>query len=252
MATLLRAVVALALVASPALAQKKPEPKPLTPVERADALYAKRADLDRAREAIGVLREAAKASPSDYEVAWRTAKACYYLAAHTTDAKERVATFKEGIEAGKAAVKLRPERPEGHFWLGAAIGGRVRAEGTSGFGALNAAGDVRDQMEAVIKIDPSFQGGSAYLALGEIDLRVPGLLGGSKKRAVERLEQGLKYGPGNAFLRVRLAEAYLGVGRKDDAKRQIDYVLAMKPDADYLPEYREAAAEAKALRDKNR
>jgi hypothetical protein len=90
-------------------------------------------------------------------------------------------------------------------------------------------------------------GGSAYLVLGQIELHTPGLLGGSKKRAVEWMEKGLAFGSQNAFLRLGLAEAYLAVKRTQDARRQLDFILSMKPDPDYLPEYDEAAAKARAI-----
>jgi hypothetical protein len=234
----------LAAVAQPAPLQKK-QLKPPTRVEQAEALYAKRDDLDRVRAAIRLLEQARAADRADYQATWRTAKFCYYLAAHTADEKERDATFKSGVEAGKAAVRLQPAKPEGHFWLGANIGKRAELEG--GLGALGAAGDVRKEMEAVVKAEPGYQGGSAYMILGQIDLRTPGLFGGSKKRAVEWMEKGLAFGPQNAFLRLRLAEAYLAVKRKEDARRQLDFILAMKPDPDYLPEYKEAAAAARKL-----
>lgn len=248
MGTWICTLLLVAAVGQPALLQKK-QPKPPSRVEQADALYAKREDLARVREAIRLLQQARAADRADFEAAWRTAKFCYYLAAHTADEKERDATFKAGVEAGKAAVKLQPGKPEGHFWLGANIGKRAQFEG--GLGALNAAGDVRKEMEAVIKADPGYQGGSAYMILGQIDLETPGLFGGSKKRAVERMEKGLAYGEGNAFLRLRLAEAYLAVKRKEDARKQLDFILAMKPDPGYLPEYKEAAAEARKLVEKN-
>ena len=248
MRPLLCTLLLLAAVWQPALAQKSAPAKPPSLVEQADALYAKREDLAHVRDAIRLAQQARAASATDYEATWRAAKYCYYLAAHTTVEKERDATFKSGVEAGKAAVKLQPAKPEGHFWLGANIGGRVQADG--GLGSLGAAGDVRDEMEAVIKVDPGFQAGTAYMILGQIDLQVPGLLGGNKKRAVERMEKGLTYGPQNAFLRLRLAEAYLAVHRDEDARRQLDFILSMKPDPAYLPEYKEAAAEARTLRAK--
>lgn len=248
MGTWICTLLMAAVVAQPVPLQKK-QPKPLTRVEQAEALYAKREDLGRVRDAIGILQKARAADRTDYEATWRAAKFCYYLGAHTPDEKERKATLKAGVEAGEAAVKLKPERPEGHFWLGANLGKRAQFAG--GLTALSAAGDVRKEMQAVIKADPSYQGGSAYLVLGQIELETPGLFGGSKKQAVDWMEKGLPYGKENAFLRLNLAKAYLAVKRKDDARGQLDYIFAMKPDPDYLPEYKEAVAEAQKLVDKH-
>ncbi len=232
--------------ARPAIAQTA-KPAPPSRIAQAEALYAKRSDLSHLREAIRLLQQARAADAKDFEAVWRLAKFSYYLAAHTSDERERDRTFKSGIDAGVAAVALQATRPEGHFWHGANIGGRAKARG--GISAFNSVDDVRKEMRAVIKIDPSYQGGSAYMILGQIDLQVPGLFGGNKKRAVEELEKGLTFGEGNALLRVQLATAYQAAHRDVDARRQIDAVLTMKPDPDYLPEYKEASAEAKRLLD---
>jgi tetratricopeptide (TPR) repeat protein len=110
--------------------------------------------------------------------------------------------------------------------------------------------DIRKEMEAVIKIDEGFQAGSAYLALGQIDLELPEIMGGNRDRAVENLEKGLKFGEQNAMLRLRLAEAYLDVKRPEDARRQLNAIFKLDPSPDYLPEYRQAEAAARALLEK--
>lgn len=63
------------------------------------------------------------------------------------------------------------------------------------------------------------------------------------------MEKGLRFGKDNAFLRLHLAEAYLAVGRKADARKQIDATLSMTPESDYLPGYKEAEASARKLLD---
>lgn len=249
MRTLLASIFVLIVGASGALAQTKGAPKPEGRIAQADALYAKRDDLANVREGVRLLTAERTASPASFDAAWKLAKQCYYLGAHTADRKERSATFDTGQAAAEAAIKLRPTRPEGHFWRGANIGGRAKVGGK--LAALDAVGDVRKEMDMVIKADPGYQNGSAYLILGQIDLEVPGLFGGSKKRAVQYLEKGLTLGEQNALLRLRLAQAYLAVNRKEDARKLLDGILSMKPNPDYLPEYKEAAAEAKAVLDKS-
>ena len=49
---------------------------------------------------------------------------------------------------------------------------------------------------------------------------------------------------------MRLAQAYAEAHRNEDARKQIDVLMAMKPQADYAPEYQDAVAEAKKLEDK--
>src|SRR5205085_7601014 len=91
-------------------------------IAEADALYEQREDLSKARVAVAVLRQARTADYGNYEAAWKLARAAFYVAEHTDNESERDDMYREGIEAGKVAVQLQPNKPDGHFWLGAIYG----------------------------------------------------------------------------------------------------------------------------------
>jgi hypothetical protein len=226
-----------------------PPPVALAPdptlLRQADECYAQRADLRQARAGLALLRRARAVAPTNYEATWRIARLAYALGDRSTDAKEREAAFREGIEAGETAVRVAPDKAEGHFWLGANYGGYAQTQGA--LGGLDAADKVRREMEAVRKLDEGLYGGSAFVALGQVDLELPGWLGGDRQRALATLEQGLKYGPQNSLLRLQLAKAYLANKRPADARQQLNFVLTMKPDPDYKPEYDKCATEAREL-----
>ncbi|MGH9942871.1 MAG: TRAP transporter TatT component family protein, partial [Pyrinomonadaceae bacterium] len=112
---------------------------------------------------------------------------------------------------------------------------------------LSLAKELRQRMETVLKLDEGYQGGSAFMVLGRLDVELPKMLGGDPERAVKTLERGLRYGENNSLLRLRLAEAYLKVKRPEDARREVKYILDMKPHPDFLPEYKESAEGAKQL-----
>jgi tetratricopeptide (TPR) repeat protein len=215
-------------------------------IAQADQLYAQREDILRMRQGVALLRQAHAADPGSYEAAWRLAKFNYYLATHT-DGDERDKAFREGIEAGKAATRLQGNRPEGHFWLGAVYGGSLEKGTVAGLATVE---DVRNEMQAVLRLDEGYQDGSAYMVLGLVDLKAPKLLGGDLQKAVEEMEKGLRFGENNAFLRLHLAEAYQAVGRSKDARQQLNLIIHMTPDPNYLPEYKEAMAEARQLLEK--
>jgi tetratricopeptide (TPR) repeat protein len=215
-------------------------------VAQADRLYPQREDLARVREGLGLLRRARSADANNYDVSWRIARLDYYLGAHTKDREERDKAFEEGIEAGKRAVALQDNRPEGHFWLGANHGGVAQ---TSLLGGMAAIDDIREQMNAVLRTDEGYQSGSAYMVLGQVELEA-GRMMGDPEQAVQYLEKGLKLGPNNALLRLRLAQAYIKVNRKDDARKQLDAITRLTPDPNYLPEHKEAVAEARKLLDR--
>ena len=168
----------------PAEPPAAPPPGPTAPelIAQAEALYAQRDSLERVREAVSLMRRARAADNQSYEAAWKLSKFSYYLGEYGEDERVRTEAFREGITAGEAAVGLDPNKPDGHFWLGANLGGRARLQGP--IYALSSVPDIRREMEAVVRLDEGFQGGSAYMALGQIELEL-GMLGGDPKRAVE-------------------------------------------------------------------
>jgi TRAP transporter T-component len=216
-------------------------------IAEADRDYAQRADLVKVRQGIVALRQAQADDSTNYELAWRLSEFNYYLGAHTPESSEQEKAFREGIEAGKRAVQLQPGKADGHFWLGANYGGNAQISTFAGLGEID---DIKREMEAVLKIDEGFQSGSAYLALGQVYLESPRLLGGDVTKAIGYLEKGVKLGPDNALLRSKLAEAYAEAHRDDDARKQIAALMAMKPEPDYKTEYDEAVAEAKKVQEK--
>jgi tetratricopeptide (TPR) repeat protein len=152
--------------------------------------------------------------------------------------------FREGIAAGKAAVALQPDKPDGHFWLGANYGGDAAH---STLANLSSFQDIKGEMEAVLKIDESYQGYSAYLGLGRLYLQAPKVMGGDTAKAIEYLEKGVKLSPNNTMMRFHLAEAYVEAGRDAEAKKQIETITSTTPDPKYAAEHKDAVAKAEKL-----
>ena len=216
-------------------------------VAAADQFYRQREDLSKLRQGIALLRQAQIADSANYEAAWKLAKSAYYLGAHTDNDDERDEAFRQGIEAGKVAVQLAPDKAEGHFWLGANYGGSAEHSLVAGLSNVE---DIEREMQAVLKIDEGYQSGSAYLGLGQLYLKAPKILGGDTQKAIGYLEKGLKFGPNNALLRLRLAEAYEAANRYGDARNQIEFIMKMTPSPDFVPEQNEAINEGRKLLEK--
>jgi tetratricopeptide (TPR) repeat protein len=216
-------------------------------IAKADSLYAGREDISKVRSGLATLREARVKDYKNYDVLWHLAKYNYYLGSHTKTDAERDKAFSEGIEAGKAAVAAEPGRVEGHFWLGANYGGSAQTGTLAGLATVS---DIREQMNEVIKIDPSYEGASAYMVLGQVDLEAPKLFGGNPAEALETLEKGVRLAGDNSMLRLRLAQAFSRNNRPADALKQIDDIEKMRPDPAYLPEHQQVLTEAKELKGK--
>lgn len=250
------AAAVVAVAAALALAcSRRPEGPPRTQthvppegvelVRRADELYSRREDTNNVREAVALLRRARTLDERDYGAHWKLSKSLHYLGEVLTDEGERDASYSEGVASGRAAVGVNPEGVQGHYWLGANLAGRTALQGV--IGDLAAVGDVRREMERVVASDEGYERGGAYVHLARVELELPRVLGGDRKRAVELLEKGLGFGADNAGLRLLLARAYLAARRNDDARLQLRALLDMEPNPDYVPEHRRAAAEAERL-----
>lgn len=213
----------------------------------AEPFYEGREDLTKARTAVTILRQAHAADYGNYEAAWKLARAAFSVGDRTDNDSERDDMFREGIEAGKAAAQLQPNKPEGHFWLGANYGGRAAHSTLSNLSSFQ---DIKGEMEAVLKLDESYQGYSAYLGLGRLYLQAPKVLGGDVKKAIEYMEKGLKLNPNNTVMRFHLAEAYEVDKRNSDAKKQIDTIISATPDPKYVAEHKVAVEKSKKLLEK--
>jgi tetratricopeptide (TPR) repeat protein len=216
-------------------------------VAEAEPLYEAREDMNKARTAVTTLRQAHAADYGNYEAAWKLSRAAFYVGDRTDNDAERDDMFREGTDAGKAAVQLQPEKPDGHFWLGANYGGTAAH---STLANLSSFQDIRGEMEKVLKLDESYQGYSAYLGLGRLYLQAPKVLGGDANKAVEYLEKGVKHNPNNTVMRYHLAEAYEATNRGADAKKQIEAVISATPDPKYMAEHKQAVENAKKLLEK--
>jgi tetratricopeptide (TPR) repeat protein len=216
-------------------------------IAEAEPLWEGREDIKKARVAVAALRQARTADYGNYEAAWKLARASFYVGDHSDNDDEREEMFRAGTEAGKVAVKLQPDKPEGHFWLGANYGGSAAHSTIANLSSFN---DIKTEMEAVLKIDESYQGYSAYLGLGRLYLQAPRVLGGDSAKAIEYLEKGVKLNPKHSLMRYHLAEAFESNNRDAEAKKQIEAIMANTPDPKYMPEHNAAVAKAKKLSEK--
>jgi tetratricopeptide (TPR) repeat protein len=198
--------------------------------EDADELFRHRDDLVKARRAADIW--ASKMS-GDFDAAWKLARVCYWIGSHgSLDARRNA--LERGIAAGEEAIRLRPERAEGHFWLAANMGVLAQSYGiTQG---IKYRGRIKDELERVIAIDPSWQGGSADGALGQWYFKVPRLFGGSHSKAEAHLRAALRYDPDNRPALSTLADLLIDDGRNDEARAVLQRILAAPIDPDWLPE----------------
>lgn len=211
---------------------------------KAEGLFKQRADISNLREAVKVLASARTADQRSFEVEWKFSKYNYFLGKQSTDEKESAAAFEKGKEAGLIASRVEPGKPDGYFWYGANLGELSRRSPITV--GIKSVGDIQGAMNKVIEIQPNYQNAAAYDALAQIEMATS-LTGGKPEKAVELLEKGLEIEKDNTNLRLHLADAYLALNKDAEARKQLDTLLQMKPNPDYLIEYNEDVAKAKKM-----
>jgi tetratricopeptide (TPR) repeat protein len=214
-------------------------------IAQAENLFRQREDLSKLREAVKLIGAARSIDNRIYEIEWQFARFNYFLGKQTTDEKESEKAFEDGVQAGRIAAKIEPNKPDGHFWYGANLGEQARRSPVTV--GLKSIDEIRTAMNKVIEIQPNYQAASAYVALAQVELKA-GLLGGGKpEKAVEYLEKALQLEKENTYIYLYLGEAYLAVGRDAEARKQLEYLLKMKPNPEYMFEYKETTEKAKKL-----
>lgn len=212
--------------------------------QTADALYADRANPASATAASSLWAEALKKDPRDFDAAWKLSRVSYWLGSHAPE-NERRGHLERGMQAARTAMALAPTRPEGHFWLAANMGTLAESFGVRN--GLRYRGPVKDELETVLKLDPAFMNGSADRVLGRWYFRVPRLFGGSNKRAEEHLRASLKYDENSTISRFFLAEVLLDEDRREEARAELQKVVAAPLSEEWAPEDQEYKAKATAL-----
>jgi len=212
--------------------------------EEPDALYKNREDLASAQRAEAIWMDRLARVGNDFESAWKLARLRYWLGSHVPE-KDRKATLEAGIEAGRAAARIAPDKPEGHFWIAANMGALAESFGLRQ--GLKYRGPIKEELETVLRLDPAFQQGSADRALGRWYNEVPRLFGGSNKESEAHLRKSLTYNPNSTITLYFLAETLLDENKGAEARKVLQQVLDAPLDPEWGPEDRQYKEKAKKL-----
>ena len=212
--------------------------------EDPEALYKERETIAKAQQAEQIWADRLAKDPKDFVSAWKLAKARYWLGTHAEE-KSRKPYLEAGIAAGRAAIAAASDKPEGHFWVAANMGALAESFGLRQ--GLKYRGDIKSELETVLKIDPAFQQGSADRALGRWYYKVPSLFGGSNKQSEAHLRKALTYNPSSSATLYFLAETLIDEGKKDDARTVLQQLQQAPVDPDWAPEDREFKAKGLVL-----
>ena len=216
-----------------------------TAPDNPDALYADRSNLASAMRAADVwTTRLERGGRRDYEAAWKLSRADYWIGGHAPP-NERRRYLETGVESGRTAAALRPDRPEGHFWMAANMGALAESFGLRA--GLRYRKPIKEALERVRRIDPAWEQGSADRALGRWYFKVPSLFGGSHKLAEEHLRASLQYNPTSTAAHYFLAELMVDDGRTSEARAELQKVIDAPLDPEWAPEDRDFKEKARRI-----
>lgn len=188
-------------------------------------------------------------NPKDFDASWKLARAHYWLGGHAAD-NERRGLLERGLDAGRGAIAIEPNRPEGHFWLAANMGALAESYGMRQ--GIKYRGAIKIELETVLRIDPAWEHGSADRALGRWYFKVPRLFGGSNAKSEEHLKTSLRYDPDGTASHFFLAELYLDEDRKSEARAELKKTIDARGYPEWKPEDDEFRERAKRLLSSNK
>jgi hypothetical protein len=204
-------------------------------LSQGDVAYSKREDVLQAKIAMITYERAAAAdSKVAAECFWKASRSAWWLGEQATERAEKLQYFSNGIKFAQNAIVVNPDTVEAHFWLGANEGSYGDSKGV--MKSLSLVKPIRHEMAEVIRLDDHYSGGGAYRVLGVVDYKVPGFMGGNKKRAKLELEKALVMGTDNPFNYYYLAEYYKITGDNAKKKAELDILHAIQAPPELVPE----------------
>jgi hypothetical protein len=181
------------------------------------------------------------------------------VAEEALDLLRRDASKAAGRDLSKAdpvelvpSLKGREDAVEAFYWAAANWGKWAIAFGKTAAVRQGAAAKIRDYAQAVVQLDPAFDGGGGYRILGRLHHQTPSVPfftgWASRKEALRNLRLAVAIAPKNFLGRQFLAEAIWDyeTDKRAEARSLMQALVSETPQADLLVECRRSQEDAAA------
>jgi len=180
------------------------------------AVYNKRADLAKHKEAAEASSKLAAKYPGDRRVQRMCALTAYYGGHRIEEDAERKKVAGRGIKCSERILEKNPKDYDGRYWASMTTFKSKSADGIRA--ALKEATRIRKFLEQMMKDEPKrFE---AYMMLGTLYRELPPVLTwGNPRKGVELLEKAVERAPTDPDVLLEMGAAYAKVGRKEEARK---------------------------------
>ena len=141
------------------------------------------------------------------------------------DPSQKMTTFKEGARLAKKALEMQEDSAEAHFLYAANLGSAAELEGLVS-SALTIQ-ELKRHVHRVLELDDTYA--PAHHMLGRMYEELPWFLGGDQTAAGDHLSQAVKLNPLYTTGRLDWARWLLRQGREEEARRELEIVIAQPP-----------------------
>lgn len=163
--------------------------------------------------------------PRYYDFASRAARFAIWLSYHAEDKKTVTEFANKAIAYANKAVMLDKNRAEAYYYRASATGLFAQQHKVQSKDAMKM---IRNDALKAVSIEPDLDRGGPHRLLGALYLRAPGPPAGigSIRRALQHLQEAYRLFPQDPENLLFLAEAYIELDQKNQAKGLLEQVLS--------------------------
>lgn len=133
--------------------------------------------------------------------------------------------FEKGRRYGEALAQEQPAWAEGHYWLALNLCGLAKNSGPRR--GLKLVPKIVEEMEQALLVSPGYEQAGPHRVLGRIYYECPSwpLSVGNIHDSLKHLAAAVAIAPDNSTNHLFLAETLIKLGRKEEARQELEQVL---------------------------
>ena len=168
--------------------------------------------------AIDAYEEAAADESCAYEAYWRLANLYLNFGQSRQETPPKIQQFNQGVASAKKAIEINEGGKEGHYFYAVNLGSIVEIEGPMRH--VFKVRTIFKQIKRALEIDPDYASALVVKACMMHDL--PGIIGGSDKKAEELFRRALSLAPDTETPYIEYADFLIDNTRYEEAKKLLD------------------------------
>jgi tetratricopeptide (TPR) repeat protein len=148
-----------------------------------------------------------------------------FLLGELSPKEEKNRYFEKGQHYGEILVKEKPDGPEGHYWLALNLCGLAEQGGARR--GLKLIPEIVEELDKALKEDPAYDQAGPHRVLGRIYFECPAwpLSVGNIPQSYSHLSAAVAIAPENSTNHLFLAETLFKLGKKEEARKELQQVL---------------------------